>query len=124
MSVARSLNAASIDADVIELVPLSAEASTDPAASSALQPLVPPLAPTRAPGRDPSRLSPRAMKRNVWTSHGWRPLLLFLAIGLGLTLLSGALGPVPGYALILTACAFIGRGLGSPVHTGLKDHRQ
>ncbi len=50
--------------------------------------------------------------------------MLLLAIGLALTLLSGAFAPVAGYVLIIAACAFIGRGLGTPVHIGLKDHRQ
>jgi hypothetical protein len=124
VSVARSLNAGSIDADVIELMPLSSGPRTGPAASAVLQPLVPPLAPMRAVGREPSRMSALAMKHKLWTSHGWRPLLLFLAVGFGLTLLSGALGPAPGYVLILTACAFVGRGLGSSAHAGLEDHRQ
>jgi hypothetical protein len=50
--------------------------------------------------------------------------MLFLAGGLALTLLSGVLAPVAGYVLIIAACALIGRGLGTPVHTGLKDYRQ
>jgi hypothetical protein len=47
-----------------------------------------------------------------------------LAVALALTFLSGAFAPVAGYGLIIAACAFIGRGLGSPVHTGFKDYRQ
>ncbi len=105
VSVARSLEAASIDADVTEL--LLSSANPRPARGS--------------PGQKPPRPA-IAHEAHAWL--GWRPLLFFLSLGLGLTLVSGAFAPVPGYVLILVACALIGRGLGSPVHTGLTDHRQ
>lgn len=97
ISVERSLGAASIDAHVVELLPLSGGAL--PSASSTAR--------RRMPG-----------------PLGFAALSLYLAVGLGLTLLSGAFGPVAGYVLIIAACAFIGRGLGSPLHTGLQDYRQ
>lgn len=96
VSVERSLDATHIDADVIELLPI-----------------------TTAP-RAPTQLARSRSSR----PRGVPAALLFLAIGLALTLLSGAFAPIAGYVLIIAACAFIGRGLGTPVHTGLQDHRQ
>lgn len=48
----------------------------------------------------------------------------FLALGMGLTLLSGVFAPGVGYVLVLLACVFIGHGLGLPDTTGLRHHRQ
>jgi hypothetical protein len=99
VSVERSLRAASIDADVTVLAPLA----------------VNPGAPNHLPTSPP---------RKAWGPRGSRAVLLFLAGGLALTLLSGALGEVAGYVLIIGACALVGRGLGIPVQAGLKDYRQ
>lgn len=126
VSVERSLDAACVDADVIELIPLSPnpDAAKHPPRSPSRQPLTQPAA-THANGPRASPLAPATTKRKTRDPHEWSALLLFLAIGFALTLLSGAFAPVAGYVLIIAACAFIGRGLGSgPVHTGLKDHRQ
>jgi hypothetical protein len=98
ISVERSLGAASIDAHVVELLPLSGRGAL-PSASST----------TRRTMRGPL---------------GFAALSLYLAVGLGLALLSGAFGSLAGYLLIIAACAFIGRGLGSPLHAGLQDYRQ
>jgi hypothetical protein len=128
VSVERSLGAATIDADVIELLPLSA----NPAGVNRLprtrsrrpfaQPA--PALRVRPPGRGASPRSSSTTGGQTPSLLGWPALLLYLAIALGLTLLSGAFGSVAGYVLIIAACAIIGRGLGSPMHTGLKDHRQ
>jgi hypothetical protein len=126
VSVERSLDAASVDADIIELIPLSANpgAPKHMPRSPSRQPLVQPAA-MHAHGPGASPLSPATTERKTRDPHEWSALLLFLAIGFALTLLSGAFAPVAGYVLIIAACAFIGRGLGSgPVHTGLKHHRQ
>ena len=83
VSVERSLDAENIDADVIEILPLS----TDPGAPTA-------MAGTRS--RQPDRvmhaqrrarspLWPSRMRRNAWRPRGWPSLLLLLAIGLALT---------------------------------------
>jgi len=126
VSVERSLDAASVDADIIELIPLSANpgAPKHLPRSPSRQPLVQP-AHMHAHGPDASPLSPATTERKTKDPNEWSALLLLLAIGFALTLLSGAFAPVAGYVLIIAASAFIGRGLGSgPVHTGLKDHRQ
>lgn len=110
VSVAHALEVASIDADVIELLPLRATPGALRHAHGAT-------------GRQ--RLPETSPPKHVASGrHGWRPLLLCLSIALGLIGLSGVFAPAPGYVLILAACALIGFGLGSPVHTGLEDHRQ
>lgn len=122
VSVERSLDAENIDADVIEILPLS----TDPGAPTQLarsrQRFAQPVWAMPTGGRSPLRQF--TTRRKPWRPRGWRAVLLFLAAGLALTLLSGAFAPTTGYVLIIAACAFIGHGLGTPVHTGLKDHRQ
>lgn len=122
VSVERSLDAENIDADVIEILPLS----TDPGAPTQLarsrQRFAQPVWAMPTGGRSPLRQF--TTRRKPWRPGGWRAVLLFLAAGLALTLLSGAFAPTTGYVLIIAACAFIGHGLGTPVHTGLKDHRQ
>jgi hypothetical protein len=52
--------------------------------------------------------------------------VLLYALGLALTVLSGALSPIPGYVLILAVCLSLGLGLGALVRdpSGLRDHRQ
>ena len=127
VSVERSLGAVSIDADVIELLPLSANraAADHPHRARSQRPLGQPAAALRAQTR--RRVGPSSSSTTGGKAPsllGWPALLLYLAIGLGLTLVSGAFGSVAGYVLIIAACAFIGRGLGSPLHTGLKDYRQ
>ena len=96
VSVERSFGATCIAADVIELLPVRAS----PRSPRLAEPLRGPVTP------------------------GWQVVALFLSIALALTLLAGAFAPVPGYLLILVACASIGRGLGIPAQTGLEDHRQ
>jgi hypothetical protein len=128
ISVERSLGAASIDADVIELLPLSADRATtdDLSRDRAPQPLGQPAAALRVQtlGRAASSSSLSTTGGNTPSRFGWPALVVYLAAGLGLALLSGVFGSVAGYVLIIAACALIGRGLGSPVHTGLKDYRQ
>jgi hypothetical protein len=122
VSVERTLGAETIDADVIEILPHS----TDPGG---------PIAMAGSRSRQPDRvmhaqrrarslLWPSRMRRNLWRPRGWPSFLVLLAVGLALTLVSGAFAPTAGYVLIVAACAVIGLGLGTPVHTGLKDHRQ
>jgi hypothetical protein len=108
--------------DVIELLPLGPTAD----APTWLQrpPSRHPAAAIHAHRQRRPSLSPSTTERNTWSRRGWAALALFLAVGLALTLLSGAFAPVAGYALIVVACVFIGLGLGHPVHTGLKDYRQ
>ena len=102
VSVECSLDAAHIDADVVELLPLAAAPHTRSA---------PPSPPSPA-------------RRARWSHGEWPALILFLAGALALALLSGIFGPVAGYVLIIAACALIGHGLGIPLHTGLKHYRQ
>lgn len=121
VSVECSLETANIDADVIEILPLS----TDPGAPTQLarsrQRFAQPVGAMPTGGRSPLR---QYTSSKPWRPRGWPAVLVFLAAGLALTLLSGAFAPTAGYVLIIAACAFIGHGLGIPVHTGLKDHRQ
>jgi hypothetical protein len=114
VSVARSLNATSIDADVIALLPLS----DDPAASSAHSGRSVDIGRRATSRRSPTARSPETRPHAIVSG------LVLLIIGLGLTLLAGVLGPAAGYVLILVACVFIGRGFGTPDTTGLKDYRQ
>lgn len=125
VSVANSLDIASIDADVIELLPGGANfGPSHPPGAPTSKPLEQTSASKRSLGRSPSPLSVGTVRDKTRSRHGWRALPLFLGLALGLTLLSAEFAAVPGYVLILTACAFIGWGLGSPIHTGLKHHRQ
>jgi hypothetical protein len=81
---------------------------------------------TREPLFPPSEPDPRPRRRfRAGSLRALRPFLPF-AVGLGLLVLSGAFTPVVAYGLILAACVFIGRGLGSFMRStpGLKDHRQ
>jgi hypothetical protein len=61
-------------------------------------------------------------------SWQWRGLwvILILALGLGLILVSGLIPPVAGYILIVGVCAFLGLALGALIRNppGLRDHRQ
>jgi hypothetical protein len=125
ISVECSLNATSIDADIIELLPLSPDPG-EPHHHPRSQPRQPVVDPAGAvqPHRHGRGVSPSATGRRTQSLRGWAALLVYLAVGLALTLLSGAFAPAAGYFLIIGACAFIGRGLGSPVHTGFKDYRQ
>jgi hypothetical protein len=126
VSVENSLDAASIDADTIELIPLgaTADAPNHLPRTPTREPLARSAAAMHTDEPDASLRSPNPTEHAAWGPLGWRAVLLFLAAGLVLTLLSGTLGPVAGYVLIIGACALIGHGLGIPVQTGLKDHRQ
>lgn len=110
ISVERSLDATSIDADIIELLPPGPD----------------PGAPNHHPRSRPRQplVESSATGHRTWSPRGWPALLVCLAVGLALTFLSGDFAPVAGYVLIIAACAFIGGGLGSPMHTGFKDYRQ
>ncbi len=126
VSVARSLEAVSIDAEVIELLPFgSSPQHAEPTAEiTAPGALVEDAPVTHTIGRARSSVSPDATEGKAWASRGLLTVVLFLAVGLALTLLSSAFGPGLGYVLIVAACILIGRGLGTPVQTGLKHHHQ
>ena len=100
VSVECSLDATSIDADIIELLPLSPD----------------PGAPHHHPRSQPQQplVESSAAGRRTRSLRGWPALLVCLAVGLALTLVSGAFAPVAGYGLIIAACAVIGRGSGAP----------
>jgi hypothetical protein len=75
--------------------------------------------PEPEPEREPRRL-PRPDLAEL------RPLWPF-AQALALLIVAGWLPPLPAYAVILTACAVIGRGLGNLLSMGgdgMRDHRQ
>jgi hypothetical protein len=124
VSVARSLGATSIDADVIELQALGNNRGleTRPPRSRALLPRLRDHA--RPPNDVPPPASANAKSRELGTGQVPVRRVLFCALGLGLALLAGALAPVPAYVVILAACVFIGRGFGMPDTTGLRHHHQ